>query len=407
MININAAIFLGVEVVLLYALIFYLSLYMEGERSNKNKLTKKPMVSILIPAYNEEKTLYKCISSTLNLDYPKDKLEVIVINDGSTDRTREIAESFGSKIKLINQKNQGKARAMNNGLKICSGEFVACLDADSFVNEDTLKKMLSHFNSKITAVTPLLKVHNPRTLLQKIQSVEYIIYIFIKKCMNKINAIFVTPGPFTIYRTEVIKSLGGFDEKSIVEDQEIAYRLQKNQYKIKQSSGGEVYTESPANLKEFYKQRSRWARGTIQTIFDYRHMILNPKYGDFGLFQLPLNIFGLVMPFVIIYFLFKTFFLPTYEFILSLIVTNFSLIFTYPNLTDIFLLTNFSNIYFNFVYLSLFIFIGKKAYNFSNENFMKKDIVFGIIFIVVFYILISLIILCAIFELLTKKRKKW
>jgi cellulose synthase/poly-beta-1,6-N-acetylglucosamine synthase-like glycosyltransferase len=406
MINLDILLFLSVEAILLYALIFYLSLYLNGIQTKK-KLTSKPKVSILIPAYNEEKTIHRCISSVLNLNYPKEKLEIIVINDGSTDRTKEIAESFGNKIKLINQKNQGKSKAMNKGLKVSTGEFVACLDADSYVEKNALRKMLLYFNSKIAAVTPLLKVDKPKNLLQKIQFIEYIFYIFVKKCMAKINTIFVTPGPFTIYRKNIIKALGGFDEKSIVEDQEIAYRLQKNHYRIEQSGDGEVFTEVPKTLKEFYRQRSRWSRGTILTLLEYKKLIFNPKYGDFGLFQLPLNFFGLIVPFIIVYFLFKVFFIPIYDSIMTFIVTDFSINFTYPNIVNFFLSTNFSMIYFNIIYLVLFLFALIKAFQFSNEKIKKEDILSGFFFVVFFYILTSFIILCSLFELLTKRRKKW
>jgi cellulose synthase/poly-beta-1,6-N-acetylglucosamine synthase-like glycosyltransferase len=225
--------------------------------------------------------------------------------------------------------------------------------------------------------------------------------------MAKINTIFVTPGPFTIYRKNIIKALGGFDEKSIVEDQEIAYRLQKNHYRIEQSGDGEVFTEVPKTLKEFYRQRSRWSRGTILTLLEYKKLIFNPKYGDFGLFQLPLNFFGLIVPFIIVYFLFKVFFIPIYDSIMTFIVTDFSINFTYPNIVNFFLSTNFSMIYFNIIYLVLFLFALIKAFQFSNEKIKKEDILSGFFFVVFFYILTSFIILCSLFELLTKRRKKW
>ena len=406
MFTIETLMFFFVEFILLYSLIFYLNLFFEGNEKKK-KLLRKPKVSILIPAYNEEKTIKKCISSVLNLDYPKEKLEVIVINDGSTDRTREIAESFGNKIKLINQKNQGKARAINNGLKISTGEFFACLDADSYVDKNSLKKILKHFDKDTAAVTPLMEVHNPKNILQKTQAIEYMIYIFIKKCMAKINSIFVTPGPFTVYRKKIIESIGGFDEKSIVEDQEIAYRLQKHHFKIEQSDDGKVYTEAPINLKEFYRQRNRWARGTIQTIYKYKNLIFNPKYGDFGLFQLPMNLFGLILPFITLYFLFKFLFLPIYNSLSTLILTNFSFLFSFPDLIQTFLGLNFSTIFLNFLYLGLFIFAGKKAYQVSNEKFKRKDIIPGIFFFLFFYILTGFITLIAFYHLLTNKREKW
>ncbi len=403
MLTIEVLIFFGVDFILLYALIFYLSLFLE-KKEGKKKLLREPKVSIIIPAYNEEKNLYKCISSVLSLNYPKEKLDIIVINDGSTDRTKEICTNFGNKIRLINQKNQGKAIAMNNGLKVSKGEFFASLDADSFVDKNILKKMLLNFDEKTSAMVPLMEVYNPKNVLQGTQRIEYLISIFIRKCMSRINSIFVTPGPFTLYKTKTIQIEGGFDEGSIVEDQEIAYRLQKNHYQIKQSDEGIVYTVAPMTFREFYKQRNRWSRGTIQTIWKYKKLILNPRYGDFGLFQLPLNFFGLVLPFIMLYFLFKFLFIPIYDHLLTLIVTNFSFLFSFPNLIQTAITLNFSTLLLNFIYLGLFIFAGKMAYDFSSKKFKKKELISGLFFFIFYYILTGFITLIAVYDLLIKKR---
>ena len=121
-----------------------------------------------------EKTIAKTVKSLLNLDYPKDKLELMVIDDGSTDKTYEKARQFAKAgVKVFTKKNAGKAAALNFALKKSTGDFFGALDADSFVNSNALKKMIGHFKDpKIMAVTPSLKVYNPKTILQKIQYIE-------------------------------------------------------------------------------------------------------------------------------------------------------------------------------------------------------------------------------------------
>jgi len=141
------------------------------------KLKKYPFVSVLVPAFNEGEVVKETILSVLNLDYPEDNLEVIVINDGSTDNTRKVVEEVVNDHKyrniiLINQENQGKAASLNNALKIAKGEFFSCLDADSFVDKFTLKKMLALYednDSDLAIVTPALKVARPSSIIQKFQ----------------------------------------------------------------------------------------------------------------------------------------------------------------------------------------------------------------------------------------------
>ena len=256
-------------------------------------MRKKLSTSILIPAYNEDKTIKRTIQSVINLDYPKDRLEIIIVNDGSTDNTAEIVkkiinEKCGSYIKLINQKNGGKGVALNNAIKKAKGEFFVCLDADSFIKEDALKKMLPEFeNPDVAIVLPLMKVKNPQTIVEKIQWYEYLINFFYKKLMAKLDCVHVSPGPFSVYRKKILEKIGSFDENNLTEDLEITLRTQKYHYKIVQLLSTEVYTYAPKTLKAFYKQRRRWYKGTVLNLVKHRSMMFNPKYGDFGMMQLP------------------------------------------------------------------------------------------------------------------------
>src|SRR3989344_1716060 len=240
--------FLDIVLFVTYFLLLFLSifwllvLFSPEQEQKKKKLDDFPLFSAIVPAYNEENSITATLNSLVNLDYPRDKLEVIVVNDGSKDRTREIVEAFiarhhSYKITLINQENQGKGKAMNNGLAQANGEFFACLDADSFIAPNALRTMLPIFaeDHNIAAVCPLMKVRNPQSILQKVQWYEYVVNMFYKYLNAKLDCIHVTPGPFSVYRAKVIKDLGGYDETTITEDLEIAIRLQKHQYKIIQT----------------------------------------------------------------------------------------------------------------------------------------------------------------------------
>ena len=267
------------------------------EFSNKEQKRPKrlPTVSVLIPAYNEEHTIEKAISSVLNLEYPKRKIEVIVINDASTDKTENLARKFkGVKI-ISNRINRGKAYSLNKALKIAKGEVIACIDADSTVKKDALMRMIKYLEDpKVAAVTPALKVSKPKNFIEKIQSAEYLLNIFLRKCLSIIDSVHVTPGVFSIYRKSVLREVGGFDEKSLTEDMEIALRIHDAGYKIENELGALSYTLCPSTFRSLFKQRLRWYRGAVQNTIKYKHMLFNPKYGNLGIFLLPMNFISVI-----------------------------------------------------------------------------------------------------------------
>ena len=284
-----------VYLVSLYFAVFWFLVFLDSEpKKRKKPLKEHPFVSVIIPAYNESSRIKKTIGSVLRLDYPKEKLEIIVINDGSADNTKQVVEKVIKEnktfdIRLLNKKNKGKGAALNDGLRLSRGEFFICLDADSHVRKDALKKMLPHFSDEnVAAVLPVLKVRKPKNLIQKMQWFEYIINMFYKELMGKLDCIHVAPGPFSVYRKSILVKLGGFDEDgNLTEDLEIALRLQKHHYKIIQILDTEVYTAAPTTLKALYKQRNRWYKGAVNNAINYRKLLFNKKYGDFGLIQMP------------------------------------------------------------------------------------------------------------------------
>lgn len=283
-----AALFIGVFLSLVYLKNFN---RIPLEKELKSDWT--PLVSILIPAYNEEAGIAKCIETVLAMDYPKDMLEVIVLDDGSTDRTAEIAKRYeGRGVKVISKPNTGKADSLNQGISMAKGELIATMDADSDVSPHTLRRMLAYFNHpQVAAVASAVKVREANNFIEEMQRIEYLFTLFSRKVVNFINAIQVTPGPFSIFKRKVLLEVGGFDTKSMVEDQEIALNLQKHGYKINSTTDSDVYTEIPHNFAELMRQRTRWQRGGFWNSVKYFHLI-SPEYGDFGMMILPFNIFG-------------------------------------------------------------------------------------------------------------------
>lgn len=289
--------------------IFLLVTYFEvrAEMALESKLPEDgsrefPTVTIVVPCHNEERTVVGTIESLLALDYPKDKLSLLVVDDGSTDNTRAIVEEkFGnnSQIEIHTKENGGKYTALNFAIERAKSDLIGCLDADSFVEPTALKRMIPYFDKAETmAVIPSVKIWKPKSILQHIQKVEYSWGVFLRRLLSSLNALYVTPGPFSIFRTKVFRELGGYKHAHHTEDMEMALRMQKNNYRIVNSHSAHVYTVGPEKLKGLYKQRVRWTYGFLNNVIDYKSMFFNKNYGNIGMFILPIATFSI---FAIIY----------------------------------------------------------------------------------------------------------
>lgn len=285
--------------------VFLLITYFENRLEIKNetkaqanvKLKRYPSVTIIVPCWNEETTVSRTIHSLLNLNYPKNKLKVMVIDDGSSDNTWSVVQKFQNnpQIELYSKENGGKYTALNFGISKLTTDLVGCLDADSYVHKDSMKKIALYFEDKETmAVAPSIKLWQPKTVLQLLQKVEYGFGIFTRKLYHYMNAIYITPGPFSIFRREVFENLGGYKHAHNTEDIEIALRMQKNGYKITHAHDAIVYTVPPKTMKALLKQRVRWSHGFIMNTADYRGMIFNKKYGNVGMLILPMACISLL-----------------------------------------------------------------------------------------------------------------
>jgi len=281
--------------------VFYLSIYstIKDQRTEKSALEDFPSVTILMPAYNEEKVVEKALKSAKELDYPNYKVNFV--DDGSTDQTLEKARKYDSEtINIIeHKKNKGKAAAINTALTKADSDYVVVQDADSEINSDLLEAAITKMekNKSLGAVIASIAPLNPSNFIKKLQMVEYRLNNFYRMLMTEINTLNVTPGAFSIYRTNDIKDVGGFDEGNITEDLEMAFRLRKHGRNFEMIFFDQTKTEFPPTLKALYHQRVRWARGFIYNGIKYREMFLNPKYGYFGTVQLPMLV---IMPALIL-----------------------------------------------------------------------------------------------------------
>ena len=256
-------------------------------------------VAIIVPCWNEERTLAGTVDSLLALEYPRDKLSVVIVDDGSTDGTSAAAESYRAhpQVVLLHKKNGGKYTALNLGLEHIgrSADFIGCLDADSFVAPSALREVVRVFEDpSIMAVTSLIRVDEPRTIMERVQSVEYITAGFLREVLGAINALFVTPGPFSIYRREVFEKLGPYRAAHQTEDLEIAMRMHSHGMRIGNTLGALVYTRAPRTFRRLFKQRVRWHYGFLRNAYDYRALFLRSRFGHVALFGIPAAIASII-----------------------------------------------------------------------------------------------------------------
>lgn len=287
----------------LFTSIFYILTLTSPSRSRIPKPDPhfKPKVSIIIPIWNEGSAngerLRKTVDSLLNCNYPKDKLEIIIVNDGSTDNSLELAkgyEKYGVKV-LSNDVSGGKTNAINKGMKFATGELVAGLDADSFIEPDVIDKMVPCFKKeKVMAVIPSIKIHKPKSILQKIQFQEFLSAVFVRHLQAELGAVPLAPGAFTMIRKEFIDKYGGLNPHTMVEDLEMSMRIQSENYLIENVIDVNVYTSGVKTIKAFILQRIRWFLGFLIQVKKYKHLF-GKQYGNLGIFILPVSVAFIVL----------------------------------------------------------------------------------------------------------------
>lgn len=402
---------------LFFAVFWLMTFLTEGIGRKDKKLVTLPLVSVVIPAYNEEESIKESIKSVLKLDYPREKLEIVVVNDGSTDLTEEkaeqvIKENQNFNIFLINKKNGGKGSALNAGLKVIKGEYFVCLDADSFVQNNALKKLLPHFDRPdVAAVLPALKVAQKNSnLFQKMQHYEYIINMFYKELMSKLDCIRVTPGPFSVYKTSILKKVGGFDEdRNLTEDLEMALRLQSHHYKLVQVLNTHVITLAPRTFKGIYKQRNRWYKGSVLNTLKYKRMLLNKKYGDFGMMEMPTTLISGAIALILLFSIFYYTLRPLIKWVYHLSLINFDIITFIQNwfLKFHILDLDYSLIVIGVAMFMISIYVLRRSHIANKEKVFRFGLIPLIFYLLMYFLILGVVWLGIAFDLITGRMQKW
>lgn len=280
---------------LLTLIYFPLSLIFEW-RNKKKHLTYQPLVSVIVPAYNEAKVINNCITSILACPYPKK--EIILVDDGSKDNTLQIMQAHAEHpdVTVIAKSNGGKASALNAGLEMAKGEILFCVDADGMFAADTIDQMLLAFNHpQVGAVcgndSPL-NLDRAQTRLLSILS--HVGTGFVRRALALMQCLPIVSGNCGAFRREAIEATGGFLHGFIGEDLELTWRMHKAGYQVNFAPRALVYAEVPSSLKGLWKQRVRWARGLLQTTVLHWRMLFNVRYKAFGLF-LPFNLVRMII----------------------------------------------------------------------------------------------------------------
>ena len=279
------------------------------ERRLVNRFVKnyRPLVSVLIPAWNEEVGLSTTIKSLLASTYTN--MEIVVVNDGSTDESHIMMLRFLEKyhramegardpIRIVYhyKENGGKGSALNTAIALSKGDILLSIDADCFVKETTVKAFVEAFrNPEVMAAVGNVKVGNTRTVVGTIQHLEYNFGFYFKKADSLLNTIYIIGGAAGAFRREVFQKLGGYSVKNITEDIELSVRIQQQGWRIVYCPDALVYTEGASSVYGLMKQRLRWKRGRFQTFWEHRKLFFSVRPEHNKLLTwivLPLAVFG-------------------------------------------------------------------------------------------------------------------
>ncbi len=400
-----------IYLVYMFISIYFLSLFLFLYINNRKHLFEYPItkrkydISVLVPAYNEEKTIKETIGSIFEIDYPI--RELVIINDGSADRTKKIVKELQKKykkLKLIDKKNTGKGDSLNKGLEIAKGELIVVVDADSYPAKDSFKKLVGFFDDgDVGAATCIFVPRHANKFIEKLQIVEYNVIAFTRKLLGYVDAIYVTPGPLAMYRKSALDEVGGFDSKNLTEDIEITWRLTYFGYERRMCLSTNATTTVPDNLKGWYTQRRRWNMGGLQCIKKYKKSFL--KKGMLGMFILPffvLQLFLGVLGLGIFFYLIITRFISNY------LLVTYSVPVGVPVLTmdTLYVTPNFLN-YIGVILFGIGLLFTILVLSVMKDTVLKKQNIFNILFYSVVYLAAYPFIMISTVYKYFKKEIKW
>lgn len=275
-------------------------------RTKFNHSPNKPLVSIIVPAYNEEVNAISSLQNLLRCDY--ENFDIIFVDDGSKDNTfKNVDAALGNnnKIKIFTKPNGGKASALNFGIAQTNADYVVCIDADTKLRPNAVRLLMRHFleteqgkKGEIGAVAGNVKIGNEVNVMTRWQSIEYITsQNFDRKAFAYINAITVVPGAIGAFKKEIIEEAGGFTTDTLAEDCDLTIRILKLGYLVQNENNAIAMTEAPETIKQFLKQRYRWCFGVMQTFWKHRDALFNSNYKSLGWVAMPnILLFQFIIP---------------------------------------------------------------------------------------------------------------
>lgn len=245
-----------------------------------------PTVTVLVPSHNEEYVLGNLLKRIVEFTYPKDKLEVIVIDDGSTDRTGEIADSFARKhayIKVIHRKSggTGKSGALNEGSKLAKGEIILTFDADYLPQPDIVEKLVAPFvDPEVGAVQGRVTVLNEEdSLISKIVTLERIGgYRVDQQARDELALVPQYGGTVGGFRRSLLEKVGGWDPGMLTEDTDLTIKTILHGYQVRYVGDAESYEEAVTAWKAYWRQRHRWAKGHMQCAMRHLPSVLRCEH---------------------------------------------------------------------------------------------------------------------------------
>lgn len=359
-----------------------LAVYSKYKEEGLPEPTNYPSISIIIPAYNEEKVISHTIESLLDEKYPRK--EIIFVDDGSIDKTLDIAKRYRDKIKILHKENGGKASALNYAMTYASGEIIVVIDADTIVGRNSLKSLIKGFQAgnNVAAVAGNIRVRNKINLLTQCQSLEYISGIQImRRAFDYFGATVMVPGALGAFKKSVLEESGKYDKSTLVEDFDTTIKVLKLGFIVQGSSKSTSYTEVPTTLSDFFKQRKRWYRGNLQVVLRHSNALTMTRFGFLQRLAFPFMIISMLI-------------IP----VVGLIVVA-NAIFLIINGDWFFVLQIF------LLFVALQYLQTALAIRIDGENF--KSVLYSVFFVIGYKQLIDFLLIKAAFETLFKFKAKW
>ncbi len=271
-------------IIIRYLLLMFFSILQTVKRSADENfhVAKKDIVSVIVPCYNEQEVIIASLKSIMNQTYPN--IEILVIDDGSKDRTYSLAKAFEfddghRRLKVLSKPNGGKSRALNFGIEKATGNLICAVDADSKLDPFAIELLVQHFKDpEIAAVAGSVNVINTDNVITRLQALEYIEGLnMVKNGQAFLKLVNIIPGPLGMFRKDAMKKVNYYAHDTFAEDCDITLKLIAEGYKIDFEPDAISHTEAPEHLLDLLKQRYRWTRGILQAIKKHRKYLWNVR----------------------------------------------------------------------------------------------------------------------------------